>query len=313
MSIKACYEYPDECGRVLLRKWRFEATPAPTHEVPFPLPKKKFNMEGRSRDDYMFIKPLTVLYPLHPDLRDYFHSLLYRLPDFLEAVQQPDHGTLYLTEGERDADSINAAGGLAVSHWQGAGSATPAQANRLKGWQGTVVVCADEDPKGAACALRRYRLLREAGIPTGRMRIVKPAGPYVEKRDVTDHLQDGYTLDELVPMDIQKLERWVSQTPASQLKEKEGSESYNDAWAPRAETSEERAERLKASNASKTPQTGEGRGSRRPAPLSAKPGAGQGVAESSPCSASLQSGWASNGWRPPSEPVTREGVRSNGY
>ncbi|MHB8188348.1 MAG: toprim domain-containing protein [Dermatophilaceae bacterium] len=233
---RACYPYEDEQGRVLLRKLRFEKMLPSTQDVPFPKTKRKFRMEARSREGYAWCNTPSAIESKHPDLRDYFASLLYGLPALLRAIRSGSTGvTVYWTEGEKDADSINAAGGLAVSHWQGATSATLAQVERLRPWLGGVVVCADEDPKGAACALSRYRLLREVGIPTDRLRIVRPAGPAVLKRDVTDHLQDGYALTELVDMDLHKLERYVAHLTPEQLKE--GSESYNavdlSTWAPR--------------------------------------------------------------------------------
>ena len=232
------YQYPDERGRVLLQKLRYQTLPPATHDMPFPLPKKKFKMEARSQEGHAWCNTPRAIESVHPDLHDYFASLLYGLPALLRAIRSGSTGlTVYWTEGEKDADSINAAGGLAVSHWKGATSATLAQAERLRPWLGGVVVCADEDPRGAACAWRRYRLLREVGIATDRIRIVRPAGPKVLKRDVTDHLQDGYALTELVDMDLHKLERYVVHLTPEQLRE--GSASYSaadlNAWSPQVE------------------------------------------------------------------------------
>lgn len=255
------YQYADEKGRVLLRKWRYEKVPPATDDVPFPKPEKAFRMEARPRADCGWNgNTPRAIESVYPDLHDKFHSLLYGLPGLLRAIRSGSTGlTVYWTEGEKDTDSINAAGGLAVSHWQGATSATLAQAERLRPWLGGVVVCADVDPKGAACALSRYRLLREVGVPTDRIRVVKPAGPKVEKRDVTDHLQDGYALTELVDMDLHKLERYVAHLTPEQLKE--GSASVygnpNDLrhWSPQPES----------------PQTGR-EGGPHPALPSSKPG-----------------------------------------
>jgi len=128
---------------------------------------------------------------------------------------------VYWCEGEKDADSIAALNlpyAVAVSHHSGAGKATPTQVEYLRGWLGSVVVCADMDPAGAACALARYDLLRKIGIRRECLRIVKPAGPYVKNRDVTDHLSDHYTLDALADVDVSQLRTHVGRmSPAERI------------------------------------------------------------------------------------------------
>ena len=144
--IVACYPYEDERGRVLLRKWRFEKVPPATHDMPFPKAVKAFRMEARSEVGHAWCNTPRAIESVHPALGDYFASLLYGLSALLRAIRSGSTGlTVYWTEGEKDADSINAAGGLAVSHWQGATSATPAQAERLRPWQRTGIQLAIED------------------------------------------------------------------------------------------------------------------------------------------------------------------------
>src|ERR1035437_6200066 len=173
--------------------------------------------------------------------------------------------TVYWCEGERDADSIAALGlpwPVAVSHHGGAGKATSAQIGYLRGWLGSVVVCADMDPAGAACALARYDLLRKIGIRRECLRIVKPAGPYVKNRDITDHLNDRRTLDALADVDVPRLRVRVSRmSPAERI---DGSgwktgdpdvDNYDiSTWAPKVEP----------------PQAGGESSSRRPALSSSK-------------------------------------------
>jgi hypothetical protein len=177
---------------------------------------------------------------------------------------------VYWCEGEKDADSIaalNLPWAVAVSHHGGAGKATPAQVGYLSGWLGDAVVCADMDGAGALCALARYDLLRKIGIRNQWLRIVKPAGPYVKNRDITDHLSDGYALDALADVDVPRLRARVGRmSPAERIDGsgwKTGDPEVDNTdirtWAPRVEPPQEHAERLKS-----PPAGGEG-GLRRPA------------------------------------------------
>lgn len=203
-ALPCVYSYPDDRRRILLQKTRYYDRDG----------KKHFRMEARKREGHVWVKP-TVLEHKYPGAHDYFHSLLYGLDLLREALPDSDNQTVYWCEGEKDADSINAlpfAGGVAVSHWQGARHATLAQARWLRRWRGEVVVCADEDEAGAVCAWLRYALLREAGIPESRIRVVRPAGEPVMNsgRDITEHLDDHYSLDDLVEVDLQKLEKFAA-------------------------------------------------------------------------------------------------------
>lgn len=208
--IGCTYEYPDEQGRVLLRKHRYYKAPAPTREFPFPAPEKRFQMEARSRIDYAWVKPkgLRVKYPA---AAAYFDGLLYRLPELI-ALQKDPAAHVYVTEGEKDADGVmglNLPRVVAVSHWQGGAGPSPEQAQRLKGWLGRVTVCVDADPAGAAVGLQWFGLLKRIGMSRGQIRLVRAAGPTAPGRDVTDHLADGYGLEALVELDPQRLAKYA--------------------------------------------------------------------------------------------------------
>jgi hypothetical protein len=56
-----------------------------------------------------------------------------------------------------------------------------------------VFLVADADAAGAACAVRRYDLLRAVGIPARRLRLLVPARGY---KDAADHLVAGHPLSE---------------------------------------------------------------------------------------------------------------------
>lgn len=102
-----------------------------------------------------------------------------------------DASAVYVTEGEKDALAVLAAGGVAVSPPMGAGQRgidrydwTP-----LRGKDVTVI--ADRDEKGVQHAQRVAELLR------GVAKSVRIAEPVVGK-DVSDHIAAGKTLDELI-------------------------------------------------------------------------------------------------------------------
>jgi len=134
-------------------------------------------------------------------------AILYRLPDLLAACLTAD--LIVWGEGEGDADALRAAGVFATSHHQGASRSTPEQAEWLRGYRGEVVVCADLDKPGAACAVRRYDQLRAVGIPTRRLRIVAARMDVCRTvgkgADVRDHLDAGHPVSALRTVEIPKI------------------------------------------------------------------------------------------------------------
>ena len=99
---------------------------------------------------------------------------LYNLPILQSAVRKRWDVPVLWAEGEKDARTANLSMGVrvAVSHHGGAGHATEEQAEHFRGYRGPVIVAADRDDAGAACALKRYRLLRKVGV---RPTLVRPA------------------------------------------------------------------------------------------------------------------------------------------
>lgn len=127
--------------------------------------------------------------------------LIYRLPLVLA---NPD-ATLYLTEGERDADALLIPKiALASCHHGGAGKFTEQQADSLARHRGLIVLVADNDPAGAYDVCRRYDLLRAVGIPASRLRVreVRPSHPGA---DLRDHLKVGHRLRDLRRADLDRL------------------------------------------------------------------------------------------------------------
>ena len=107
--------------------------------------------------------------------------VLYRLPEVVAAVNGGK--PIDVVEGEKDADAIRAAGGVATCNPMGAGKWRPEHTDQLRGasW---VRVVADDDTEGHKHARQVGRDLRAAGIET------TLALPAVGK-DASDHLAAG--------------------------------------------------------------------------------------------------------------------------
>jgi len=257
MSTEACYEYPDKRGRVLLRKWRYNITPPPTDNIPFPNSTKKFSMEARKREGFAWANP-THFENKYPGARDYFHSLLYNLPLLLA-----DPAEVWLTEGEKDAAALVRVGLAALSHWQGAQNFTEGQAEQFRGYRGRVVLAADADVAGAADVIRRYDLLRAVGIPEDRIRLVVAASGL---KDAHDHLAAGHSVADFREWSVEAMRKVGRRAPAPAPSR--GGRDYDpgppiSTWQARAETDAERDARVASKAAKKatpkaTPKTGRG-------------------------------------------------------
>lgn len=190
--VVATYAYPDERGRVLLRKQRFDP--------------KDFRMQARKGENCVWVPP-SVLMARYPRAAAYFDGLLFNLPLLLK-----DPPRLALTEGEKDAVWLTAAGLPALSHWGGAQHFTEGQASRFRLYRGRLLLIADRDPAGAADVLLRYRRLLAVGVPARRVRIVRAAGDRRNK-DAADHIAAGYGPDEFVPVDMTRLQALAATAP----------------------------------------------------------------------------------------------------
>lgn len=120
--------------------------------------------------------------------------VLYKLPEVLAAVAEG--GTIYITEGEKDANAINdlpdAGNVIGTTNAGGAGKWRPEYTEALRG--ATVVIVADKDEPGR----KHARQVAE------RLRGVAASVQVVEARtgkDAADHLAAGLGLEDFVPMD----------------------------------------------------------------------------------------------------------------
>lgn len=125
--------------------------------------------------------------------------VLYNLPEVLKVAA--GGGLIYVVEGERDADRLNSLGFTATCNFDGASDAEKPKwrqeySQALKGAR--VIVVADNDDPGirharaVAASLKGYvtsvRILRSRTEGKG--------------DDVSDHLDAGFSLDELIPIGV---------------------------------------------------------------------------------------------------------------
>lgn len=123
--------------------------------------------------------------------------VLYRLPAVLDVVS--NGGTVYVVEGEKDADTLNnidpdATGYVATTSPGGAGKWTDDYADVLVG-AGDVVVVADDDKPGLEHAARVRDTLLDRGVS---VRVVRAK----TGKDATDHVGAGHELEDFVPVTL---------------------------------------------------------------------------------------------------------------
>ncbi|MDP9395147.1 MAG: hypothetical protein M3Q27_13280, partial [Actinomycetota bacterium] len=116
--------------------------------------------------------------------------VLYRLPEVIEAVAAGR--TVYVVEGEKDADAAELVGAVATCNPGGAGKWRDQHAETLTGAH--VIVVADRDEPGRKHAAQVASSL--AGKAASVRIVVAATG-----KDLHDHLAAGHTLDELVDLD----------------------------------------------------------------------------------------------------------------
>lgn len=171
-AVKAEYHYTDEHGTVIrgvsrcvqkcFRQWR-------------PDPSRRSGRTWRTTLD---------------DGTEVGADLIYRLPQVLAALRKPGFTpNIWLPEGEKDCNRLWSLGYPATTNPQGAGKWTAAHAAWLHG--ADVIVVADRDEAGE----RHARAVVGTLIPIARSIEVRQAA---EGKDVSDHLDAGLTLQQLV-------------------------------------------------------------------------------------------------------------------
>lgn len=160
---EATYPYVDADGLLLFEVCRF--------------PDKQFKQRRRVGNRWVYSLGDTK-------------RVLYRLPEVLAAVERGQ--TLYVVEGEKDADRLVDQGSAATTNPGGAGKWRDEYAEALRG--ADVVVVADRDAAGEKHARQVKRSLIGAARS---VRVVEA----LTGKDVSDHLDSGHSLTELVPAD----------------------------------------------------------------------------------------------------------------
>lgn len=160
---EAVYSYTDEQGVELFQAVR--------------LPGKQFRQRTLGADGEWVWK------------LDGVRRVLYRLPEVIAAVAAGR--TIYITEGEKDAESIRATGRVATCNPMGAGKWREEFASFFAG--ANVIIVADRDEPGRAHAER----VKNSLLPFAQAIFVLQAK---RGKDVTDHLELGFDLKELVPI-----------------------------------------------------------------------------------------------------------------
>lgn len=115
--------------------------------------------------------------------------VLYRLPEVINEARSG--GTVFIVEGEKDADNLAAIGACATTSIGGAGKWQDGYTAALRG-ANEVIVITDRDAPGLRHARQVAASIHAAGIP---VRILEPA----KGKDISDHLSAGLGFDDLRP------------------------------------------------------------------------------------------------------------------
>lgn len=171
-EIAATYDYRDETGELLFQVCRMEPKDFRQRR---PDPAKRDGWDWSTKG---------------------VRRVLYRLPEILGA---PNDATVFIVEGEKDADALAAMGLIATTNAGGAGKWQPAYADSLKGRR--VVILPDNDEAGRRHAEVIRDSLRGKGVPA----VVLSLPDLPQKGDVSDWLQAGGTAGQLRDMAGQSL------------------------------------------------------------------------------------------------------------
>jgi len=117
--------------------------------------------------------------------------VLYRLPEVKAAIAESR--SVFVVEGEKDADALHAAGKTATCNTEGAAKSNQQPrkeyTEQLRGAMVTVI--ADKDDAGMAHA---KHIVKELTGVAAHVRLVEP----LEGKDAYDHLQAGWRVDDFV-------------------------------------------------------------------------------------------------------------------
>ncbi|MEM9064027.1 MAG: phage/plasmid primase, P4 family [Planctomycetota bacterium] len=117
-----------------------------------------------------------------------------RIPFNLRGIMRADHAeTVFFVEGEKDAENINDLGGVATTTLGGASSPHLTDLSNLMGRR--VCIVPDHDIAGFRYAMTVFEQLQRAGVASVSILLLDGLE---NKQDVSDWLEAGHTLDELL-------------------------------------------------------------------------------------------------------------------
>ena len=162
---EAIYDYVDEDGNLVMQALRY--------------PGKSFRQRRPEGGDWAW-------------KLDGVERVPYRLPEVLEAVRNGI--TVFVTEGEKDADALVARGKVATCHPGGAGKWQHVWSEKY--FRGaTVIIVADADEAGTSHA----RMVRDSLQTAGAKVFVVRAKT---GKDAYDHFRAGHTFEDFVPLEL---------------------------------------------------------------------------------------------------------------
>lgn len=173
LKLTATYNYYSEDGTLLFQKLRFVDSSG----------KKTFRQrkpDGRGGWDYKLADTPRVLY---------------NLPAVVNAVKQGK--PVFVVEGEKDVDTLTKMSIVATTMPNGAGTWNEIHTSVLAG--ATVDIIIDNDLPGQQHAVEVYQALQEVGCDVQVWKCAKG-------KDVTDHLNNGGTIEQLEVFDINSVE-----------------------------------------------------------------------------------------------------------
>ena len=141
-------------------------------------------------------------------------KVLYNLPAVLKAKEEGD--TIFLVEGEKDADALIALGACATTMPGGAGKWLDIHTEALSG--AVVDIIVDNDEPGRRHALLVARLLTDAGSDVAVWRCP-------DHKDIYDHLQAGLPTTDVVQIEVSELaEEFEGQDVVAEEQPEDGEE-----------------------------------------------------------------------------------------
>ncbi|MFH0796995.1 MAG: DUF5906 domain-containing protein [Candidatus Omnitrophota bacterium] len=194
--INKIYDYKDAAGNLLFQVVRFEPKGF-SQRLPF----KDGFVWGLTEGWYQKDEPANDYYriknaspdkatPPYPDAVwfDIVEPVLYRLPELMQGIRNGE--TVFICEGEKDAEALTALGFIATTCPMGAGKWRSTYTETLRGCHEAVVL-ADKDDSGRAHAQSVASELYLTGIPVKVLEMPDIEGAAV--KDVSDWLSAGGT------------------------------------------------------------------------------------------------------------------------